>query len=141
MDLTTTFKICGDGLSAQRTRLDVAAGNLANINTTRTVEGGPYRRKVLVLSTEEVGAPFDNLLKNTLKTVKMESIVEDQSPGKAIYDPSHPDADPMGMVMLPNVNVVTEMAEMIAASRSYEACVTALDATKNMTLKSLEIGK
>ncbi|MCX7634540.1 MAG: flagellar basal body rod protein FlgC [Syntrophales bacterium] len=141
MDLTTTFKICGDGLSAQRTRLDVVASNLANINTTRTAEGGPYRRKTLVLSAQEVASPFDDVLKSTLKTVKIESVVEDNNPGRTVYDPSHPDADASGMVTLPNVNVVMEMAEMIAASRAYEACVTAFDATKNMALKSLEIGK
>lgn len=141
MDTSTTFKICGDGLSAQRARLDIVASNLANVNTTRTIEGGPYRRKTLVLSAQDIEESFDSFLKSALKTVKAEEIVEDQSPGKKVYDPSHPDADSTGMVTLPNVNVMTEMAEMIAASRAYEACVTAFDATKNMALKSLEIGK
>lgn len=141
MDISTAFKICGDGLSAQRARLDIVASNLANVNTTRTAEGGPYRRKTLVLSAQDVEESFDGFLKSALKTVKAENIVEDQSPGKMVYDPSHPDADSSGMVTLPNVNVMTEMAEMISASRAYEACVTAFDATKNMALKSLEIGK
>ena len=85
--------------------------------------------------------PFDDAMKNALKTVKVETVVEDGKAGKTIYDPSHPDADANGMVTLPNVEVVMEMAEMIAATRSFDACVTAFDATKNMALKSLELGK
>ncbi|MDI9571113.1 MAG: flagellar basal body rod protein FlgC [Pseudomonadota bacterium] len=141
MDISKTFKICGDGLAAQRAKLDVVASNLANASTTRTAEGGPYRRKSLVLSSQEVEAPFDAAMKNALKTVKIEKIVEDEGPGKMVYDPSHPDADDKGMVVLPNVNIVMEMADMISSSRSFEACVTAFDATKNMALKSLELGK
>ena len=141
MDISNTFKICGDGLAAQRARLDIVAANLANANTTRTAEGGPYRRKSVVLSSRDVEAPFDAAMTNVLKTVKIESVAEDQGPGKAVYDPSHPDADDKGMVTLPNVNVVMEMADMISSTRSFDACVTAFDATKNMALKSLELGK
>jgi len=95
----------------------------------------------VVLSSRDVEAPFDGAMKNALKTVKIESVAEDQGPGKAVYDPSHPDADDKGMVTLPNVNVVMEMADMISSTRSFDACVTAFDATKNMALKSLELGK
>jgi len=141
MDIATTFKICGDGLAAQRTKLDVVASNLANANTTRTAEGGPYRRKTVVLTAEDVATPFGDTMKNALKTVKVETVAEDPGAGKAVYDPAHPDADENGMVTLPNVNVVMEMAEMISATRSFDACVTAFDATKNMALKALELGK
>ncbi|HOK06738.1 MAG TPA: flagellar basal body rod protein FlgC [Syntrophales bacterium] len=141
MDLSTTFKICADGMSAQRARLDVVASNLANIDTTRTPEGGPYRRRSLVLSSEKVASPFAGAMEEALKTVKKETVVEDAGGGRQVYDPSHPDADARGMVTLPNVNVVTEMADMISASRSFEACVSAFDATKSMTLKALDIGK
>ena len=141
MDITTTFKICGDGLAAQRAKLDTVVSNLANVNTTRTAAGGPYRRKTVVLSSQEVELPFDDAMKNALKTVKVETVVEDEKAGKTVYDPAHPDADDNGMVTLPNVEVVMEMAEMITATRSFDACVTAFDATKNMALKSLELGK
>jgi len=141
MDFSTNFKIIGTGLSAQRTKMDVIVSNLANVSTTRTPEGGPYKRKVVVLGTETVGGKFDTRLREALQGVAVKDIVEDQQGMKKIYDPSHPDADAAGFLSLPNVNVVSEMADMIIANRSYEACVTAFDATKNMALKTLDIGK
>lgn len=140
MDFLTTFGICGSGLSAQRAKMDVIASNLANIETTRTPEGGPYKRKMVVLQAEPLKEGFSSVLQDAVSSVKVEEIAEDQSV-KMIYDPSHPDADSKGFVAKPNVNPLMEMADMINTSRNYEAMVTAFDATKNMALKALDIGK
>jgi flagellar basal-body rod protein FlgC len=141
MDFATTFKICGSGLAAQRAKMDVVSSNLANAGTTKTEEGGPYRRKTVVLKAESVKETFDRTLEGALSEVKVDQIAEDLSPMKSVYDPAHPDADEKGFVTLPNVNVISEMADMINVGRSYEAAVTAFDAAKNMALKTLEIGK
>jgi flagellar basal-body rod protein FlgC len=117
--------------------MDVIVSNLANINTTRTPEGGPYRRKGIVFSSEPLKGSFDDIL----RMVKVEGITEDKESIKMVFDPAHPDADSKGIVAMPDINTVVEMADMIAANRAYEACVTAFDATKNMALKALEIGK
>lgn len=141
MDINSTFKICADAMTAQRVRLDVVTSNLANVHTTKTPDGGPYRRKLPVFSSAEIPSPKGKNFKETLKTVKVEVLEDTKNGYKTVYDPQHPDADSQGMVRLPNINVIQEMAEMIAASRSFEASVTAFDATKNMLLKSLDIGK
>ena len=141
MDFTTNFQICGSGLSAQRAKMDVITSNLANAGTTKTAEGGPYRRKTVVLKAEDVDEPFDKTLRGALAEVKVDQVTEDTSPMKSVYDPAHPDADEKGFVLLPNVNAITEMADMINVGRNYEAVVTAFDATKSMALKTLEIGK
>jgi flagellar basal-body rod protein FlgC len=141
MDLTTSFKICSSGLAAQRAKLDAVSSNLANVNSTRTPEGGPYRKKTVVLAAENVDGNFDSKLKEAVKTVKVDGVKEDPAGIKMVYDPSHPDADEKGFVAMPNVNVMEEMANMIATSRAYEACVTAFDATKSMALKTLEMGR
>jgi len=140
MDFLTSFKICSSGLATQRARMEVAASNLANVETTRTPEGGPYRRKTVVLSSEPVPDGFNAALKDAVKMVKIAAIVEEKNV-KMAHDPSHPDADAKGFVAKPDINPVMEMADMIAAGRSYEACVTAFDATKNMALKTLEMGR
>jgi len=137
MDFLTTFKICGSGLAAQRAKMDVIVSNLANINTTRTQEGGPYKRKVVTFSSEPVKGSFNDIL----QTVKIEDIVQDEGSIKTVFDPAHPDADARGFVAMPDINTIAEMAEMITANRAYEASVTAFDATKNMALKTLEMGK
>lgn len=141
MDFSTTFKICGTGLAAARARLDVVASNLANANTTKTDEGGPYKKKTVSLAAEPVEGRFDSLITDALKTVKVEAVTEDPNAVKMVYDPAHPDAGANGYVATPDINVMTEMADLITASRSFEACVTALDSTKNMALKTLDIGK
>ena len=141
MDFTTNFQICGSGLSAQRAKMDVITSNLANASTTKTAEGGPYRRKTIVLKAEDIDEPFDKTLRGALAEVKVDQVTEDPSPMKSIYDPAHPDADEKGFVLMPNVNAITEMADMINVGRNYEAVVTAFDATKSMALKTLEIGK
>jgi flagellar basal-body rod protein FlgC len=137
MDFQSSFRVCASGLSAQRAKMDVIISNLANINTTRTPEGGPYKRKSIVFSSEPVKGSFDTVL----QMVKVADVVEDQKGTKRIFDPSHPDADTQGFVAMPNINTVTEMADMIIANRAYEACATAFDASKSMALKALELGK
>jgi len=137
MDFLTTFKICGSGLAAQRVKMDVIVSNLANINTTRTQEGGPYKKRSVTFSSEPVEGSFNDILQK----VKVEDIVQDEDSVKQVFDPAHPDADTEGFVAMPDINTITEMADMITANRAYEACVTAFDATKNMALKTLELGK
>ena len=141
MDFITSFKICGAGLAAQRAKMDVITSNLANVNTTRTAEGGPYKKKNVALAAEEIENHFDATIRDAVKSVKIEGISEDPNPIKMVYDPSHPDADDKGYVAMPNINVISEMVDMITVSRAYEACVTAFDATKSMALKTLDMGR
>jgi flagellar basal-body rod protein FlgC len=141
MDISNAFKVCGSALAVQRTKMDVIASNLANADVARTEDGGPYRKKIVVLSSEPAGGAFDDALGDAMKTVKVSEIIEDASPPRMVHNPSHPDANADGYVAMPNVNVMSEMAEMIVVSRAYEAMVTAFDTTKNMALKTLEIGK
>jgi len=141
MDFSNSFKVCASGFAAQRAKMDVIITNLANVSTTRTPEGGPYKRKVIVFSSEPVKENFDDVLGETLQQVKVEGIVRDSKGVKMVFDPGHPDADEKGFVAMPDINSIVEMSDMIVANRAYEACVTAFDATKNMALKTLDIGK
>ena len=141
MDFFTTFKICGSGLSAQRAKLDAITSNIANVSTTSTPEGGPYKRRMITLSAEPLKEGFDKSLEDAVRVVKVENVVEQKEGFKKIYDSAHPDADKDGFVTLPNVNLMLEMTELITASRSYEACATAFEAAKNMALKAMDIGK
>lgn len=138
MRLISSFAISASGLSAERLRMDLISSNIANINTTRTAEGGPYRRRVAVFA-ESLDKAINK--KSPGKGVKVAAIHQDQAPPKLVYDPSHPDANEEGYVQLPNINIVTEMVDMITATRAYEANVTALNAGKTMALKALEIGR
>jgi flagellar basal-body rod protein FlgC len=145
MDLFKSMGISASGLQAQRVMVNVISTNLANVHTTRTDEGGPYRRKQAIFSTSPLSQNFQDLLSTRMGQqptgVKAE-VVEDYSrKGEMIYDPSHPDADESGVVYLPNVNVVEEMVSLLGAMRSYEANVTAFNTAKQMAMKSLEIGK
>ena len=148
MGLFNSFNISASALSAQRLRMDVISQNIANVNTTRTADGTPYKRKTVVFQEKESDIPFSQYLseqsRNRVLTgggVRVSGIVEDQTPFKEVYDPSHPDADENGIVRMPNVEVVTEMVNMISATRAYEANVTALNASKSMASKALEIGR
>ena len=137
MSFFGSMDIATSGMTAQRLRLDVISQNLANVDTTRTPEGGPYRRKDVL---------FENVLATTQSgqkknTVRVSAIVEDEGEFPVIYDPTHPDADENGYVQKPNVNSVDEMVNMISASRSYEANITAFNTMKAMTNKALEIGR
>ena len=145
MAIFTSFDISGSGMTAQRLRSDIISQNLANVNSTSSQDGGAYRRKTVVFSEKNATA-FSDVLLSTAGTVgsgvKVTKIVEDyETPMSKVYDPAHPDADEDGYVTYPNVNVVTEMTNLIDASRSYEANVTAFNASKSMALKGLEIGK
>lgn len=140
MRIINSMAISASGLTAERLRMDLIASNVANINTTRTPEGGPYRRKVAVFA-EQLEQAIKDKEKFPGKGVQVAAIAEDQSPPKLVYNPSHPDANEQGYVEMPNINIVTEMVDLITASRSYEANVTVLNAAKSMALKALEIGR
>ncbi len=124
-------------MSAQKTRLDIVAQNIANAQTTRTPDGGPYKRQVVSFETE--------LLKQTngssLQSVKVGSISPDPTPGDMVYNPQHPDAGANGMVAMPNVNVAYEMVDMITASRAYEANLSFVKNARTLAQKTLDIGK
>ncbi len=134
-------------LTAQRLRMDTISQNIANANTTRTEDGTPYRRRLVVFEESSQGIPFSQYLSESsrqrylAKGVKVSRIVEDTSPLKRVYDPGHPDADNEGYVQMPNVDVVTEMVNMISATRAYEANVTTINTTKSLAMKALEIGR
>lgn len=143
MDILTALNISGSGLKAERARLNVTAMNLANANTTRTMEGGPYKAKSVVFGSRPV-ENFRDTLNSTqerLRKVEVVKVVEDDKPFKEVYDPSHPDADENGIVQFPNVDVAEQMVDMISAKRGYEANVTAIDAVKSMALKALDISR
>ena len=145
MDLFTAMNTSSSALSAERTRMNLISSNLANVSTTRTPEGGAYKRKDAVFAatpvTDTFGRTLDGVAGKYLREVNVAEIVEDKNPPRMHYDPGHPDADPQGYVAMPNVNVVEEMADMITATRVYEANVMTAQAAKNMALKTLEISK
>ncbi|CUH92385.1 flagellar basal body rod protein FlgC [Herbinix luporum] len=145
MSAFSGMNISASGMSAQRLRMDVISQNIANVNTTRDKNGEAYRRKAVVFS-EKNTTPFQEVFMKTAglagNGVKVTKIIEDDiSDLRKVYDPTHPDADEEGYVSYPNVNIVQEMTDLIDATRSYEANVTAFNATKNMALKGLEVGK
>lgn len=139
MDIFTTFDISASALKAQRTRLNTISSNMANVETTSTPEGGPYKKKSVYFETKPVS--FKDQLNASLKGVEVTKIVEDESEPKKIYDPSHPDAAEDGYVAMPNVSILKEMADMSSATRSYEANTTVIKSAKRMALKALEIGR
>lgn len=147
MGMFTSFDINASGLSAQRYRMDIISENVANANTTRTQDGTPYVRKVVTFSEKGRQTPFSRVLNKATDHysgtgVKVNGVYEDtQTPMNMVYDPSHPDADENGYVTYPNVNIVTEMTNLIDATRSYEANATAFNASKSMAMKGLELGK
>jgi len=144
MDFFTAMTVSSSALTAERTRINLISGNLANANSTRTAAGGPYKRKDAVFAATPMTDPFAvelNKAGRALNKVDVTSIIEDTTPPRIQYDPSHPDADPQGYVAMPNVNVIEEMADMIIATRTYEANVTAAQAAKSMAMKTLELGR
>jgi len=147
MGYFSALDIGASALTAQRLRMDTISQNIANANTTRTDKGTPYRRRVVVFEEKSPNAPFSEYLSESSKErfigngVRVAKIVEDQSPFKKVYDPGHPDADEDGYVQMPNIDIITEMVNMISATRSYEANVTSINTTKSMALKALEIGR
>jgi flagellar basal-body rod protein FlgC len=143
MGIFDVLRISASGLKAQRTRMETVATNIANIHTTRTEEGGPFRKKDVVFSPLDVSETthFGSLFQQKVEGVGVEEIVESAKPFEQTHDPFHPDADADGYVTFPNVNVMEEMADMIAATRAYEANVNVVNNTKEMFSKALEIGK
>lgn len=145
MDLLQAMQISGTSLNTQRTVMNVISGNVANAQTTRTEAGGPYRRRIPVLRPTQVPADFSRVLSGKLDRelagVEVKEVLQDMSALTTRFDPSHPDADEMGYVALPNINVLEEMVQLMGAARNYEASVTAFNAAKSMILKALEIGR
>lgn len=145
MSFLDALRISSSGLTAQRLRMNLISGNLANVDTTRTSQGGPYKRKDAVFAAHTDRQSFGNILKSQMNgkssEVSVVGIIDDPGPPQLKYDPQHPDADKNGYVAMPNINLIEEMVNMISATRSYEANVTAMKATKNMALKALEIGR
>lgn len=145
MGFFQSMSISSSGLAAQRLRMNILSSNLANAQTTRTPEGGPYKRKDVIFSAVPEGGPFENYLDEAFGTqlnkVKVIDIHQDTNPPRKVYDPGHPDADKNGYVEMPNVKVMSEMVNMIAATRAFEANTTALNSAKQMALKALEIGR
>lgn len=146
MSFFNSINVSATGLTAERLRMDLISENIANANTTRTASGTPYRRKIAVFRAQESNS-FEQLLNSAKgqqslgQGVEVAGIIEDQAPFKKEYNPNHPDADADGYVSLPNVEVVNEMINLISASRAYEANITAVNTTKAMVMKALEIGK
>jgi flagellar basal-body rod protein FlgC len=140
-----SMDISSSGLAAQRLRMNVLSANLANAQTTRGDEGGPYRRRDVVFSATPTGEKFEDFLNGTagaeLRKVEVVDIHKDTKPPRRVFDPSHPEADENGFVNMPNIQVMTEMVNMIAATRAYEANATALNDAKTMAMKALEIGR
>ena len=144
MDFLASLAINAAGLMCEKARMDIATSNLANVNSTRTEAGGAYRKRLPVV--ESVPGPFDTVLEKQmagglqLHSVKLAGVVESREPLQSEYDPSHPDANGEGYVEMPNISVMEEMVNMIQASRSYEANVTAMNTAKGLLLRTLEIG-
>ncbi len=165
MDLLSASKISGTALAAHRTKINVIAENLANVDTTRTKDGTPYRRKMVVFKGDDIESFKSVIAKKQFRQqqagielspiefdskkgedrgtgVRVDQIIKSQEDFRLVHNPAHPDADPdTGYVKMPNVDHLTEIADMLVAKRSYEASVTALSTTKDMVLKALEIGK
>lgn len=145
MDFGTGFRISSSGMNAQKTRMNTISSNIANINTLRTAEGGPYRRKEVVLEALPEANSFGEMLTadptKAMNRVQVTEVQNDNSKPIMKYEPDHPDADQNGMVAYPNINLMVEMADMIQATRAYEANVSALNATKDMAMAALNIGE
>lgn len=148
MRLFRTMDISASGLTAQSMRMDIIAQNIANAQTTRTADGGPYQRRIAILASRQPS--FSDTIRQIEETsgasagidgVMVARTIADDSPFKLVHDPEHPDADEDGYVRMPNVDIAREYVDMISATRSYEANITVLNASKRMALKALEIGR
>jgi len=142
--LVSSMHISAAGMSAQRSRMDVVAENIANAESTRTENGGPYQRRQVVFETISPQGGFTDVFSSSMKsqqgqTVKVADVIKDQRPPQELYDPSHPDADSKGMVKFPNINTVEEMVDLNSASRGFESNVTVMQASKRMFMKTLEL--
>jgi flagellar basal-body rod protein FlgC len=137
MNLISGIDVISSALNAQKTRLDIVAQNIANAQTTRTPDGGPYQRRIVSFENELVRQASGA----NVPSVRVAGITEDKTPGQQVYNPQHPDAGPDGNVAMPNVNLSYEMVDLITATRSYEANLTVVKNARQMALKTLTIGK
>ena len=145
-DYISGMRISSSGMTARRARLNAISSNIANINTTQTPEGGPYRRKDVVFEAMPDARNFGEILtssnpKSNMQRVQVTDVVSDLKAPLMKYDPDHPDANPEGYVAYPNINLMEEMTNMIQATRAYEANVSALQASKDMAMSALELGR
>jgi flagellar basal-body rod protein FlgC len=145
MSLINSIGISRSALQAERIRMDVVANNIANMNSTRTEEGGPYRRQMVMFRAEDGTPNFSAVLAGRpvepAGGVAVDAVVEDSAPPRRVYEPTNPDADADGYVLYPDIDVATEMTDMLSASRAYQANVTVLNTVKGMAQKALEIGR
>ena len=141
MNLLTALDVNASGLTAQRKRVEISSANLANSQTTRTAEGGPYRRKDVVFQTSSFQESLGAAMGKGVEGVEVSDIVDDPRPFDRRYEPGHPDADKDGYVAYPNVNVMEEMANLVEASRSYEANIAAIGIVKTMINRTLDLGR
>lgn len=139
-DILDTFSIASSGLAAERVRLQSIASNMANARTTRTPEGGPYQRQVPVFQAEVID-PFGESLDAAAARVQVAEVKTDDRPPVRVYDPTHPDAGPDGFVAYPDINVLQEMVDMMTAQRAYEANANVVEATRDMAMTALGIGR
>lgn len=137
----SAMEVAASGLTAERSRMNTVASNLANARTTRTEEGGPYKRIDPIFRAQPAATSATDPVMRAIRKVEVQGMREDPAPGQLVYDPGHPDANPEGYVELPNVNVVTEMVNMMTASRAYEAGVTSVEAIKSMAHAAIRIGQ
>jgi flagellar basal-body rod protein FlgC len=140
MDIIDTFNISSSALTAQRVRLQTIASNLANANTTRTSDGGPYRRRSPVFEARAID-PFGTALDKSLAQVYVSKIEVADGPGRMVHDPQHPDANAEGFVLMPDIDVLHEMVDLMTAARSYEANAQVIDVTRELAERALEIGR
>ena len=145
MDFFTAMEVSASGMAVQRVRMNVASSNMANVSTTRTADGGPYKRRDVALVSQQlppnrVGTAATTY-RNAVRAVAVDAIVEDETPPQLEYDPGHPDADADGNIALPNINAIEEMVDMITASRAYEAGITALGTAVAMAERAIGIGR
>lgn len=140
-----SMQTSASALTAQRLRMDVIANNVANMSTTRSAEGGPYRRQTVTFREKQEGPQFGDFLGAARNDggdgVEVHRIVYDNAPARRVFEPTHPDADADGFVLMPNIDVVTEMTDLVSARRAYEASVTVLNATKAMAQRALDLGR
>jgi len=137
----SAMEVAASGLTAERSRMNIIAGNLANARTTKTEDGTPYKRLDPIFVAKPVSGASSDPVMNAIQKVELSDIREDASPGQQVYDPGHPDANAQGYVEYPNVNVVSEMVNMMSASRAYEAGVTSIESLKAMARSAIKIGR
>lgn len=145
MSIFDILDVGSSGLAAQRMRQEIISSNIANASTTRTPDGGPYVRKDVVFETANVtskfGEIFSALTDSGLRGVRVSEILQDNRPAQKRFQPNHPDADTDGYVRYPNVNIIAEMVNMVEATRSYEANLTIMNASKSMALRAIDLGR